>query len=314
VAAGGSTKHIIQSLFANMAIATAKGVAAALTGSGAMLAETIHSGADCVNQVLLLLGVKRAQKSPDSRHPLGYGRDLYFWSFIVALLLFSGGGVFSIYEGYHKLLHPEPVTSPWIGIAILIFSILLEGAATISNVRELNKRRGSVPFMRYLRDTKDSDLVVVFGENSAATIGLLLALAALVLTLATGDPLWDSVGSLGIGVVLVGVAIFLGVEIKSLLVGEAADATILQAAHELAGKQQHFRELYDVVAVQQGPGEVLFAAKVRLTEGISSEQVCEEINAFEAALRARYPEVKWSFVEPDVKDFVSTAQLDSTGQ
>ena len=300
VAAGGSTKHIIQSLLTNLAIACAKGVAAVITKSGAMLAETIHSGADCANQLLLLLGVKRSQQPPDATHPLGYGRALYFWSFIVALLLFSGGGVFSIYEGIHKMAHPEKVESPWLGIGILLFSIALEGYATVSNIRELNTRRGSLPFMRYIRETKDSDLVVVFGENSAATIGLLLALIAVVLTFVTGNPMWDGLGSLLIGVVLVAVAIFLGIEIKSLIVGEAADNRIVEKAKELAEKQQHFERLFRIVTVQQGPGEVLFAAKVRLTEGISSQQVCDEINAFETALRKHFPEVKWSFIEPDM--------------
>jgi cation diffusion facilitator family transporter len=296
----GSTKHIIQSLVANAAIATAKGIAAAVTGSGALLAETIHSAADCSNQLLLLLGVKRAQRPADALHPLGYGRALYFWSFIVALFLFTGGGVFSLYEGFHKLSEPEPPTNLMVGVVVLLVSIVIEGAATFSNIRELNKRRGDVGFFTYLRQSKDSDLVVVFGENSAATLGLLFALAALAVTALTGDPRWDAIGTLLIGVVLVGVAVFLGVEIKSLLMGEAADPAVVAAAQELAKERPHFKKLLQIIAVQQGPGEVMLALKVRLSSDISSDDVCREINAFEAALRQRRPEVKWAFVEPDL--------------
>jgi cation diffusion facilitator family transporter len=297
----GSTKHIIQSLVANAAIAVAKGVAAVMTGSGAMLAEAIHSGADCSNQALLLLGVKRSQQPPDDKHPLGYGRSLYFWSFIVALLLFSGGGVFSIYEGVHKLSHVEPIESPLVAVGVLVFALIIEGGATLSNIKELNKRRGTTPFATYLRATKDSDLVVVFGENAAATLGLALALLAVGVAMLTGDPRWDAYGTLAIGVVLVGVAVFLAIEIKSLLVGEAADPRIAQAAREVATELKQFTELLSVITVQQGPGEVLFIAKVRLSEKMTSDQVVEAINTFEKTLRGKCPEVKWSYVEPDVE-------------
>src|SRR6185503_15785226 len=189
---GGSNSHIIQSLAVNAAIAVAKGVAAFYTGSGAMLAETIHSAADCGNQLLLLLGVKRAAKKPDAKHPLGYGRSLYFWSFMVALLLFSGGGMFSIYEGIHKLQHRQPVDKLWLGLIILGVSLLIEGWALLGNLREMNRRRAGKPFLRYLRDTKDSDLVVVFGENLAAVLGLGLAMVALVVAKETGDSRWDA--------------------------------------------------------------------------------------------------------------------------
>jgi cation diffusion facilitator family transporter len=298
---GDSTKHIIQSLGVNLLIAAGKGVAAFVTGSGALLAETIHSAADCGNQLLLLLGVKRSKRAPDASHPLGYGRVLYFWSFIVALLLFTGGGMFSIYEGVHKLQHPEPVENVLVGVGILAFSLLLEGGATLSNMRELNKRRGEVPFFQYLKETKDSDLVVVFGENSAATVGLVTALLAVIIAHYTHDPRWDAIGTLVIGVVLVGVAIFLAVEIMSLLVGEAADPKIVACARSIAAKQPHFKELLEIITVQQGPGEALFAAKVRLSSDITADQVVDEINAFERALRTECPEVKWSFIEPDLE-------------
>ncbi len=298
--AAGDTKHILQSLVVNVAIAAAKGVAAVLTGSGAMLAETLHSGADCSNQVLLLTGVKRSRRAPDAEHPLGYGRALYFWSFIVALLLFSGGGVFSIYEGVHKLSHPEPVEKAWLGLAILGFSLALEGWATWGNVKEMKKRRGAQPLVRYLKETKDSDLVVVFGENSAAVVGLGVAIAALLLAWQTGDPRWDAAGSLGIGVVLVAVAVFLAVEVKSLLIGERADPGVEAALREVVTGVTQVEAVLSVITVQQGPGEVLVAAKLRFKAGLSALAVAEVINAIERALRERAPEVRWCFVEPDV--------------
>jgi cation diffusion facilitator family transporter len=284
----------------NLAIAAGKGVAAVLTGSGALLAETLHSAADCGNQLLLLLGVKHARRAPDPSHPLGYGRSLYFWSFMVALLLFSGGGVFSMYEGIHKILKPEPVEKVEIGLGILAFSLAIEGWATLSNIRELNKRRGAAPFFRYLQDTKDSDLIVIFGENAAASLGLVFAMAALVLSYVTHDARWDAVGSLCIGVILIGVAVFLAVEVKSLLVGESADPAIERAIRELLPAHPHMIELLHVITIQQGPGEVMVAFKVRVAAALTADEVCAALNDFEAALQARCPEVRWCFAEPDL--------------
>lgn len=295
-----STSHIIQSLVANLVIACAKGVAAVFTRSGALIAETIHSFADCGNQLLLLLGVRMSRKPPDDAHPLGYGRSLYFWSFMVALLLFSGGGVFSVYEGLHKLGHPEPVENPWIGVGILAFSLALEGWATLSNVLEMNRRRGDTPFFQYLRDSKDSDLVVIFGENAAAVLGLVFALVALGLASATGDARWDAIGTLAIGVVLIGVAVFLATEVKSLLVGESADPSITRAVEAIAVEDPKITRVLRLITIQQGPGEVLVAMKLGFLSGMTFEEVSATINGFEDRLRARCPEVKWSFVEPDV--------------
>jgi len=301
VAAGSDsdTKHIFQSLAVNVAIALAKGAAAIFTGSGAMLAETLHSSADCTNQLLLLLGVKRAAKAPDEHHPLGYGRSLYFYSFIVALLLFSGGGVFSIYEGVHKLSHPEPVERVGLGLGILVFSLALEGWATLGNLKEMKARRGATPLFQWLKQTKDSDLIVVFGENSAAVLGLTLAIGALALAAVTGDSRWDAVGSIGIGVVLVAVAVFLGVEVKSLLIGERADPSIDVAVRAQVEAEPRFAALLRLITLQQGPGEVLVAMKVRLAAGLSGAEVVDGINRFEQALKAARPDIRWCFVEPD---------------
>ncbi|MBK7583564.1 MAG: cation diffusion facilitator family transporter [Myxococcales bacterium] len=292
------TGHILQSLVVNAVIATGKGVAAVLTGSGAMLAETLHSAADCGNQGLLLLGVHRARRPADERHPLGYGRALYFWSFMVALLLFSGGGVFSVYEGIHKIRHPEPVDRVWIALVILLCSLALEGAATLSNIKEIGRRRGDVPFMRYLRETKDSDLVVVFGENMAATLGLALATVAVIVSHYTGDTRWDGVGSVAIGVVLIGVAVFLAVEIKSLLIGEAADPKISRAVADVVTELSRTEELLWMTTIQQGPGEVMVAVKLRFAATLTTRELAQAIDEFEAELRKRCPEVRWLFVEP----------------
>jgi cation diffusion facilitator family transporter len=299
----GSTAHIIQSLIANTVIAVSKGVAAVITGSGAMLAETIHSSADCGNQLLLLFGVKQSRKPATTDHPLGYGRALYFWSFMVAVLLFIGGGMFSIYEGVHKIRHPEPVDDILVGVIVLVVALAIEGWATFGNIVELNKRRGERPFARFLRETKDSDLVVVFGENSAAVLGLVLALGSLLLAKTTGDGMWDGVGSLAVGVVLIAVAVFLAVEIKSLLVGERADPVIERAVQELAAADPNVVQVLRLLTVQQGPGEVMVAMKLRFKSGLTTGgDLCAAINAFEARLGEKVPEVRWTFIEPDTTD------------
>jgi len=264
-----------------------------------MLAEAIHTSADCSNQILLLLGVKRARQQPDLAHPLGYGRELYFWSFMVAMLLFTGGGVFSVYEGIHKILRPEPVDHVLVGLAVLLFSLVLEGGSTISNVKEINKRRGSTRFFKYLQATKDSDLIVVLGENAAASLGLVLAMGSIGLAAVTGQGLWDGVGSLLVGLVLLAVAIFLAVEVKSLLVGEGADPVIDQAVRAVAAEHREIDSVLRVLAVQQGPGEIMLAMKVRMRAGLSGEQLVDAINAFERTLKARIGEIRWCFVEPD---------------
>ncbi|RZA26500.1 MAG: cation diffusion facilitator family transporter [Proteobacteria bacterium] len=296
-----NTKHIWQAFFTNLGIALIKATAAVFTKSGAMLAEAIHSAADCSNQLLLLLGVKRAAKAPDADHPLGYGRSLYFWSFLVALLLFTAGGVFSIYEGLHKIWFPEQLHHLEIGLTILFIAFLLEGWSTLQNVKEMNLRRKTIPFLRYLRETKDSDLIVVFGENSAATAGLVLAMFATVCAWYTQDPRWDGVGSLMVGVVLVGVAIFLAIEIQSLLVGERADPAIEVDIRAALKGHETIIELLNLITVQQGPSEVMVAMKVRMKDELRTDEICHEINRFEKSLKLVRPEIRWCFVEPDTE-------------
>ena len=295
----GSANEVIKSLVVNLVIATGKGIAAFITGSGTMLAETLHSFADCGNQVLLLVGIKKSKKPPDARHPLGYGRNMYFYSFIVALLLFSGGGVFSIYEGIHKMRNPEPVGDVMLAIIILVASIVLEGWATLGNIKTMNQRRGKTSFVRYLRESKDSDLIVVFGENSAAVLGLVIALVAVLVAKQTGDGRWDAAGSLAIGVVLIGVAVFLAVEIKALLVGECADTEVIETVTQIAAADPHVQKVLEVITIQQGPGEIVLMMKLHFKSGIESDKLVDVINQFEEKVRARIPEAKWSFIEPD---------------
>jgi cation diffusion facilitator family transporter len=295
-----ATSHILASLRANLIICVSKLVAAFWTGSGAMLAEGIHTGADSVNQLLLLRGVSESRIPADAEHPLGHGRTAYFWSFMVAIFMFLGGGVFSVYEGIEHLYHPEPIQYLWVAIAILGGSLLLEGWATYDNIREFNRRRGSQGFFQYLQQTKDCDLVVVFGENAASVLGLLLAITAIVLAKITGDPRFDAAGTLLVGLVLIGVAAFLALEIKSLLTGEAADPGVLAALKECVAEDPRLSSLLNCVALQQGPGEVLVAAKVRLQDTLHGPQIVEAINALEKRLKAKRGDVKWLFIEPDV--------------
>jgi cation diffusion facilitator family transporter len=295
----GNTGEVYKSLVVNAVIASAKGVAAFTTGSGAMLAETLHSFADCGNQLLLLLGIKQSARPPDDKHPLGYGRAMYFYSFVVAMLLFSGGGVFSIYEGIHKLEHPEPVGDVKLALAILGFSLALEGWSTWGNLRVMKEHRADKRLVHYLRDSKDSDLVVVFGENSAAVLGLVLAGIALVAAKVTNDGRWDAIGSLAIGGVL---AIFLARKITSLLLGESADPKLEAAIQQLAVDDPNVETLLRLLTIQQGPNEIVAAMKLKFRDGLDTKQLVDAINAFEVELQKRVPEVRWSFIEPDHVD------------
>lgn len=308
------TWHILQSLVVNVVIAIAKLGAALFAGSGAMMAEAIHSFADCANQILLLVGVRQARKPPDDKHPLGYGRDMYFWSFIVALLLFTGGGVFSVYEGVHKLAHPEPMEHVGWAIGILAFSLCLEGWSLSDNVREMNQRRNGRGFIKYLQDTKDSDLVVVFGENAADVAGLLFALIAIGIYQLTGDVRADAIGSIAVGVVLVCVSVFLAREVKSLLVGEAGDPDIAQCAREIASSDVRVDSVIHVFTIQQGPGEVLVVAKLKCKPDLSARDVSKLINEFESKLRAVRPECRWIYVEPDLQEWKEAVEAVGVSQ
>jgi cation diffusion facilitator family transporter len=297
-AEGHSTKVVVTGLAVNGTIAVAKGIAAAISGSGSMLAEAIHTASDCINSIFLLIGLRQATQGATEKHPLGTGRASYFWSFIVALMLFFGGGVFSIGEGIEKIIHKEPVHHIELGIGILLFSIVLEMFALAQCLRAIDKKRGSASRREYLAVTKDAELVVCTGENFAAVVGNMFALAAL-LAARFIDSRFDGVGGVMVGLVLVWVAVFLARKVKGLLLGERADPQIEEQVRLAAKDDPKIVEVLRLITVQQGPGEVLVAAKLRFDEKISGKELTESINQFEARVRKREPEVKWQFIEPD---------------
>ncbi len=294
-----STATILFALGANAAIAAAKGAAAWITGSTSMLAEAVHSVADCGNQGLLLLGLRSSARPPDTEHPLGHGRAIYFWSFIVALMLFSMGGLFSIYEGLHKIDSSQPLADPWIAIAVLVLSLIAESISLWKCLAQVNGLRGRQSLWRWFRETRRSELLVVLGEDIAATVGLALALLAVVAAMATGDPLYDALGSLAIGVLLLVVAVFVGVEVKALLIGQSADPAIQLELRRFLVERGEIAEILNLIALQHGD-DVVVAVKARMTETVSAPALIDDINRCESALRAAFPQVRWLFFEPDV--------------
>jgi cation diffusion facilitator family transporter len=291
----------LYALGANFAIFLAKLAAALYTGSGAMLAEAIHSLADTGNQVLLLLGLRQAKRPPSLDFPLGHGKEIYFWSFIVALILFSMGGLFSIYEGYHKLHDPEPLKTPLLALAVLLFSLAAESVSLWGCVREVNKERGRRGFVRWFRTTRNSALLVVFGEDIAALLGLMLATLAILATIVTGNPFYDALGSMAIGVLLVLVAFFIGLETKSLLVGQGIDPEIRQRMVNLLNEQPEVDHVLNLLTLQLGE-DVMVAVKARMASAGSEQQMVANINHCEQTLKTAYPQVQWLFFEPDSAD------------
>lgn len=296
-----SIKSIIFALSANLGIAITKTVAAVITGSGALLAESIHSFADCGNQGLLFLGLKAAKKNPDTDHPLGHGKAIYFWSFIVALMLFSMGGLFSIYEGIHKLDSTEQVSNPLIAIVVLAVSMVLEGASLWGCITQINKMRRGESLWTWIKNTRQSELVVVFGEDLAALFGLSFALVAVILAHVTLNPVYDAVGSIGIGVLLVVVSVFVAVKVKSLLIGQSADVAVRQEIKSFLESRAEVEVVYNLITLQLGP-KIMVAVKARMSETDGAEQMIENINRCEDALRKAMPEIQWIFFEPDLKD------------
>jgi len=296
-----TARAILYAFLANFGIAIAKTWAAWLTGSGSMLAEAIHSYADTGNQVLLYLGLKQSQRPPDKEHPLGYGKLSYFWSFIVALLLFSMGGLFSIYEGMHKLNHPEELSKIWVAIIVLILAIFLEGASLVGCLREIRLVRGERPFREWFKHTRNSELVVVLGEDIGAQIGLVFALGFLVTAAMTGNPIYDALGSICIGFVLIVISIFIAWRIRALLVGRSADPEIQEMIDEIIGRHDGIDFVFNIITIQFGP-DTMLAAKIKICDGMTIEAAVDNINSLERELRERIPKLKWCFIEPDVTD------------
>lgn len=294
-------KAIMYAFFANLGVAVAKAVAAYFTGSSSAIAEVMHSIADCGNQLLLLIGLKRARKTADVEHPLGYGKASYFWSFMVAILLFTVGGLFSIYEGAHKLHHPEAMSHAWVLLAVLAVSIVLEGLSLRGCLAEISKARGTRTLREWIRHTRNSELLVVLGEDYAALVGLCLAMVFVVLAILTGNPAYDAIGSICIGVLLVAVAVFISVKVKALLIGRSADPATVDKIKEIIAADEDVLELYNAVTLQLGP-KAMLAIKIRMRETMPVGDAARAINQLERNIKALIPDIGWCFVEIDVED------------
>jgi len=296
-----SVKSILFALLANMGIALTKTVAAVITGSGAMLAEAIHSFADCGNQGLLFLGLRAAKRKPDAEHPLGYGKEIYFWSFIVALILFSMGGLFSIYEGIHKINSHEGLKNPLVAVAVLSVSLLLEGASLYGCLVQIRKVKQGMSLLNWVKNSRKSELIVVLGEDTAALLGLGFALVAVLLSMITGNPVFDAIGSIGIGVLLIVVSFFLAVKVKSLLIGQSADDETRAQIKGLLGNRPEIEKILNLITLQLGD-RIMVAVKARMTQADSVNQLIRNINECELELKKSNPAIQWVFFEPDVNE------------
>ncbi|WP_243384005.1 cation diffusion facilitator family transporter [Geothrix alkalitolerans] len=295
----GSTRAIALALAANGGIAVSKFGVFLLTGSSSLLTEAIHSTADCANQVLLFIGLRQGTRPAGPKHPLGHGQAAFVASFLVALLLFSVGGLYSLVEGVHKIRHPEhPHHLGW-AVALLIFAILLEGASLRGALRAAEPERRGRSLLRYLRQSSRTELVVVVAEDIAALLGLVFALAAVLLTLATGNPVWDGIGSVAIGLLLIAVALFVGVEVASLLMNEAPPLALRAALRSAVEEASAVDQVLSLVAVIVGSDRLMVALKVKFHDQPSGTALVAAINALERDLHQRFPQIQHLFVEPD---------------
>lgn len=296
----GGIRAIIAALLANIGIAISKFVAFAFTGSSSMLSEAIHSVADSGNQILLLVGNKRAKKQADESHPFGYGRRRYVYGFIVAIVLFLVGGLFSLYEGIHKWQNPEPLDDWWIAVVVLVIAIGLESYSFRTALREANKSRGKRSLFGFVKAARQPELPVILLEDAGALTGLVLALLGVGAAVITGDGRFDALGAMGIGTLLIVIAIFLAIEMTAMLVGESAlpeeVAAIRKALEDSAGVERviHLRTMH------VGPDELLVAAKIAILESDTGIQIARAINEAEASLRAAVPSARYIFLEPDL--------------
>ncbi|WP_062213054.1 cation diffusion facilitator family transporter [Demequina oxidasica] len=309
----GSTKAIVAALSANLGIGVTKFVAFGLTGASSMLAEAIHSVADSGNQILLLVGGKQARKEADAEHPFGYARNRYYYAFLVAVVLFSLGGLFALYEAWHKFQHPEPIESwLWVPIAVLVMAICLEGYSFRTAVHESNKVRGKLGWLAFIRKSRSPELPVILLEDFGALLGLFFALFGVSMTLITGNGLWDAAGTAMIGLLLVIIAIVLARETKSMLMGESVteedDARIRAAFAE--------SELGDIIHLRTmhlGPDDVLVACKVGVRPGATIEHIAAHVDDAERRIRAEVPAARLIFIEPDLRHATTAGELTDDG-
>ena len=298
---GHGTKAVVAALLANAGIAVAKFVGFLLTGSGSMLAESVHSVADSGNQGLLLLGGKKAQRAPTEEHPFGYGRERYFWAFVVAIILFSVGGMFALYEGVEKLRHPHELESVGIAIGILVFGLILETFSLRTAVVEANKVKDpQASWWSFIRRSKNAELPVVLLEDMAAEIGLVLALVAVTVAELTGEARWDAMGTLVIGALLIVIAVVLAIEMKGLLIGESASRTDLQKIVAAIEVEPSVQRLIHMRTQHIGPDELLIGAKIELIPDLSVAEASEAVNRVEASVRRAVPAARMMYLEPDI--------------
>ncbi|EID15488.1 putative cation transporter [Mycobacterium xenopi RIVM700367] len=295
-----SIRAILAALAANAGIAAAKFVGFLVTGSSSMLAESVHSVADTSNQALLLLGQRAARKRADALHPFGYGRSRYFWSFVVALVLFTLGSVFALYDGYHKITHPAELSSPAVALVILAVAIGLEAFSFRTAMVESRPLKGNSSWWRFIRTSRNPELPVVLLEDTGALVGLVFALAGVGLTAVTGDPVWDGIGTIGIGVLLGLIAIVLMVEMHSLLIGEGATTAQTQAIRTALESTKHVERLIHLRTQYLGPEELLVAAKIAVAPQVQLATIAATIDAAEANVRAAVPAARVIYLEPDL--------------
>ena len=306
MSASGGNKAILAAFAANLGIAVTKFVAAAISGSSSMLAEGVHSTADSGNQLLLLLGGRKAKKAADTEHPFGYGRERYVYAFVVSIILFSIGGVFSLYEGVNKLQHPHELTNAWLPLLVLVIAIVLESFSLRTAVKESNLVRGGQSWVKFVRHAKAPELPVVLLEDVAALIGLVFALLGVSLTVLTGDPLWDALGTIAIGALLVLVAVVLGIETKSLLVGEGATAADVAAIEVAIMAGPETKRIIHLKTLYLGPDEIMVGAKLAFDASSRFTDVAAGINQVESRIRAAVPLARVIYIEPDI--YVDPAQ------
>lgn len=293
------TRAVLAALGANLGVAATKFVAFAFTGSASMLSEGIHSVVDSTNQVLLLVGGRQSRKPADERHPFGYGRRRFVYGFVVAVLLFLLGGVFSLYEGWHKWVDPQPLERPWIAIVVLATGILLEGASFRVAVGEANKVRGRRSIVGFLREARQPEIPVILLEDAGAMVGLLLAMLGVVMSAVTGNGRWDAVGAISIGLLLVVVAMFLTREVATMLVGESALPEDVAKIRKVLREADGVERVYHLKTMHVGPEELLVVAKIRIAADDSGRDITADLDAAEAAIRAAVPQVKHVYLDPD---------------
>ncbi|WP_308466199.1 cation diffusion facilitator family transporter [Rathayibacter soli] len=300
MSASGGNRAIIAAFAANLGIAVTKLIAWAFSGSSSMLAESVHSLADSGNQLLLLLGGRKAKKAADSEHPFGYGRERYVYAFVVSIILFSVGGVFSLYEGIQKLQNPHPLEVWWLPLLVLVIAIGMESFSLRTAIHESKPHKGNSTWVGFIRNAKAPELPVVLLEDVAALVGLTFALFGVGLTIITHNGIWDAVGTILIGLLLVAVAIILGIETKSLLVGEGASDADVAAIRDAITSGEHAPRIIHMKTLYLGPDELMVAAKLGMAANHRLRTIAVETNEIEARIRQAVPAARVIYIEPDV--------------